>query len=43
VLAEAAAKGMSVLPDGSGVARWQIPEAGAPLHPGEHIRVQFVQ
>lgn len=43
VLTEAAAKGMSVLPDGSGVARWQIPEAGAPLHPGEHIRVQFVQ
>jgi hypothetical protein len=43
VLAEAAAKGISVLPDGSGVARLQSPPPGAPLHRGERIRVQFVQ
>ena len=43
VLAEAAAKGLSVLPDGSGIARVQSPPPGAPLHQGERIRVQFVQ
>jgi cell division protein FtsI (penicillin-binding protein 3) len=43
VLAEAAAKGLSVLPDGSGVARMQVPPPGAVLHPGESIRVQFVR
>jgi len=43
VLAEAAAKGLSVLPDGSGVARVQSPPPGSPLHQGERIRVQFVQ
>jgi cell division protein FtsI (penicillin-binding protein 3) len=43
VLAEAAAKGLNVLPDGSGVARMQVPPPGAVLHPGERIRVQFVR
>lgn len=43
VLAEAAAQGLNVLPDGSGVARVQYPPAGAVLHPGERIRVQFVR
>ena len=43
VLAEAAARGLSILPDGSGVARVQSPAPGAPLRQGERIRVQFVQ
>lgn len=43
VLAEAAAKGLNVLPDGSGVARMQAPPPGSVLHPGESIRVQFVR
>jgi hypothetical protein len=43
VLAEAAAKGLSILPDGSGIARVQSPPPGAPLHQGERIRVQFAQ
>jgi cell division protein FtsI (penicillin-binding protein 3) len=43
VLAEAAAKGLSILPDGSGVARVQSPPPGAPLHQGERIRVQFAR
>jgi len=41
VLAEAAAKGLTVLPDGSGVARVQAPPPGAILHQGERIRVRF--
>jgi len=41
VLAEAAAKGLTVLPDGSGVAKLQVPPAGAVLREGERIRVQF--
>ena len=41
VLAEAAAKGLSILPGGSGIARMQSPPPGAPLHQGERIRVQF--
>jgi cell division protein FtsI (penicillin-binding protein 3) len=43
VLAEAAAKGLFILPGGSGVARVQSPPPGAPLHQGERIRVQFAQ
>jgi cell division protein FtsI (penicillin-binding protein 3) len=43
VLAEAAAQGLTVKPAGSGVARVQSPPPGAPLHPGEPIRVQFVR
>jgi cell division protein FtsI (penicillin-binding protein 3) len=41
VLAEAAAKGVTVAPNGSGIARVQNPAAGAILHEGERIRVQF--
>ena len=40
-LAEAAAKGLTVLPDGSGVARVQYPAPGSPLHQGDRIRVEF--
>ena len=43
VLAEAVAKGLTVLPDGSGVAQVQYPPPGSPLHQGERIRVQFVR
>jgi cell division protein FtsI (penicillin-binding protein 3) len=43
VLAEAAAKGLIVLPAGSGVARVQNPPAGAVLQEGERIRVQFAR
>jgi hypothetical protein len=43
VLAEAAAKGLTVVPDGSGVARVQSPPPGSPLHEGERIRVQFAR
>ena len=41
VLAEAAAKGLTILPDGSGIARVQFPAPGSPLHQGDRIRVQF--
>jgi cell division protein FtsI (penicillin-binding protein 3) len=41
VLAEAAAKGIAVSPNGSGIARLQNPPAGSILHQGERIRVQF--
>jgi cell division protein FtsI (penicillin-binding protein 3) len=41
VLAEAATKGLTVVPDGSGIARLQTPPAGAILHEGERIRVRF--
>ncbi|SPE34393.1 Peptidoglycan glycosyltransferase (fragment) [Candidatus Sulfopaludibacter sp. SbA3] len=41
VLAEAASKGLTILPNGSGVARVQYPAAGATLRQGERIRVQF--
>jgi cell division protein FtsI (penicillin-binding protein 3) len=41
VLAEAAAKGITVAPRGSGIARGQNPPAGSILHGGERIRVQF--
>jgi cell division protein FtsI (penicillin-binding protein 3) len=43
VLAEAASKGMTVIPDGSGVARVQDPPPGTPLRGGERIRVQFAR
>jgi hypothetical protein len=43
VLAEAAAKGITVLPDGSGTARAQTPPPGSRLHEGERIRVQFAR
>ena len=43
VLVEAAAQGIVVQPDGSGVARVQSPPPGAILHQGERIRVQFTR
>ena len=43
VLAEAAARGLTVLPDGSGVARVQYPPAGSTYHQGERIRVRFAR
>jgi cell division protein FtsI (penicillin-binding protein 3) len=43
VLAEAAARGLNVLPAGSGVARVQYPPAGSTLHQGERIRVRFAR
>ncbi|HYW45451.1 MAG TPA: penicillin-binding protein [Bryobacteraceae bacterium] len=43
VLAEATARGLTVQPDGSGVARVQKPPAGAILRQGEIIRVQFAR
>ncbi len=43
VLTEAAAKGLIVLPDGSGIAKLQSPPPGAPLRQGERIRVQFAR
>jgi len=43
VLAEAAQKGLTILPTGSGIARLQYPPPGTLLHEGERIRVQFVR
>ena len=43
VLAEAAAKGLSVLPDGNGIARRAVAAAGRAAAPGERIRVQFAR
>ncbi len=41
VMQEAFAKGLKVLPDGTGIARVQDPPAGAALRDGEQIRVVF--
>ena len=43
VLSVAAAKGLPIQPDGTGVARVQSPPPGAVLHQGERIRVQFAR
>src|SRR5215472_11898783 len=43
VLAEATAKGLIILPDGSGIARVQYPAPGTPLKEGDRIRVQFAR
>jgi cell division protein FtsI (penicillin-binding protein 3) len=43
VLAEAAKMGLTVVADGSGVARMQNPAPGTPLREGERIRVQFAR
>jgi cell division protein FtsI (penicillin-binding protein 3) len=43
VLSEAAEKGLTVLPDGSGIARVQTPKPGSMLHQGERIRVKFAR
>jgi cell division protein FtsI (penicillin-binding protein 3) len=41
VLATAASRGFTVVPNGSGVARGQTPAPGAVLHEGQTIRVKF--
>jgi cell division protein FtsI (penicillin-binding protein 3) len=41
VLTEAASRGLTVLPDGSGIARVQHPPPGAAARQGERIRVRF--
>jgi cell division protein FtsI (penicillin-binding protein 3) len=43
VLAEAAAKGLIVIADGSGIARVQSPAPGTPLREGDRVRVQFAR
>jgi cell division protein FtsI (penicillin-binding protein 3) len=43
VMAEAGAKRIKVLADGSGVARTQAPPAGSPLQPGTAVRVVFTR
>jgi cell division protein FtsI (penicillin-binding protein 3) len=43
VINQAAAMGLTVLPDGSGVARAQDPPAGAPAQPGVRVRVVFAR
>jgi len=43
VVEEAAAMGLPVLLDGSGIARAQAPAAGSALHEGERVRVQFAR
>ena len=43
VINQAAAIGLTVLPDGSGVARAQDPPAGAPAQPGVRVRVVFAR
>jgi cell division protein FtsI (penicillin-binding protein 3) len=43
VLSAAAAHGITVLPEGSGVVRVQYPPAGSVLHQGERIRVRFAK
>src|ERR1035438_8730832 len=43
VLVEAAARGLTIQPDGSGIARLQDPPAGAVLHAGERICIQFAR
>lgn len=43
VLAEAAAQGLPVMADGSGVARTQSPPPGAVLRAGERIRIRFAR
>jgi membrane carboxypeptidase/penicillin-binding protein len=43
VMQQAAAEGLDVEMRGDGLARAQLPTAGAPLTPGEHIRVKFTR
>jgi cell division protein FtsI (penicillin-binding protein 3) len=43
VLADAAQRGLTVVPDGSGTARGQSPPAGSVLRHGQSIRVQFAR
>jgi cell division protein FtsI (penicillin-binding protein 3) len=43
VVEESAAAGYDVTIEGAGVARAQLPLPGAPLHPGERIRIVFTR
>ena len=43
VVSEASASGLEVMVQGSGVARAQVPNAGAPLRMGERVRVVFAR
>jgi cell division protein FtsI (penicillin-binding protein 3) len=43
VLTEAAQRGLTVLPNGSGVAREQVPAAGTRVREGDRIRVRFAR
>jgi cell division protein FtsI (penicillin-binding protein 3) len=43
VLNQAGALGLKVMPDGSGIARAQDPPAGAPVRPGDRVRVVFAR
>jgi len=43
VAEEAAAMGLPVAMDGSGIARAQVPPAGSALQEGERVRVQFAR
>ena len=43
VLTEAASRGLTVLPDGSGIAKVQYPPPGAAVRQGERIRVRFAR
>jgi len=43
VVEQAGSMGLPVLIDGSGIARDQVPQAGAVLHQGERIRVMFAR
>jgi cell division protein FtsI (penicillin-binding protein 3) len=43
VLTEAASRGLTILPDGSGIAKVQDPPAGSFVRQGERIRVQFAR
>ena len=43
VLAEATAEGLTVVPDGSGLARVQYPAPGSALRQGVRIRVRFAR
>ena len=43
VMEEASADGIRVSPEGSGVARAQLPLPGTPLREGERIRIVFAR
>ena len=43
VMADAAASGIDVMVQGTGVARAQLPLPGSPLHSGERIRIVFTR
>ncbi len=43
VLTEAASQGLTILPDGSGIAKVQYPPPGSAVRQGERIRVRFAR